>query len=452
MCAKLFVDVTDLLEYLRQHNRPSGIQRVVFELGQALHFAAPDRVRFVCRVGEAKDFETVTWTDIASSFSYVTTQRPPVRKTDALRTATVTPIPVGRVSLFLAIARSQADVFCQFGKLGKLLLRHVFAHRSTSEKTIADKKEGQPLAALLQPGDMFFVPGAPWATDDYAKTVRWLRDQQRATFSFLIHDMFPVTNPEWCDRSVIRPFTTWHRAVLPLADHIFTTSTAVARDVEAHTARERIPLQNAVTRIGAGMGFRRETTSAPTYSQHPPPRTYVLFVSTIEARKNHLLMFRVWKRLMDESNGTDVPTLVFAGRKGWLVEDLFQQLDNTRWLNGKIMHIASPTDDELAALYENCLFTVFPSLAEGWGLPVAESLAFGQPCLASATTAIPEAGGRFARYFDPENVADAFRVIRETLNDREGLEAWRNQIRRDFVPADWHSCASIILSKLEPAK
>ncbi|MFT8718814.1 glycosyltransferase family 4 protein [Acetobacter sp.] len=450
MPAKLFINVTDLLEYLRQHNRPSGIQRVVFELGQALHLAAPDRVRFVCCVGGAKDFETVSWTDIASGFAYVTDQRPPVRKTDALRT--VTPIPVGPVSLFLAMVRSQADVFRQFGKLGTLLVRHVFTHQSVSEKTFPTQEEGQPLTALLQPGDMFFVPGAPWATEDYAETVRWLRDQHRATFSLLIHDMFPVTNPEWCDRSVISPFTTWHQAVLPLADHVFTTSTAVARDVEAYTVRERIPLQNAVTRIGAGMGFRREATVPRTYSQHPPRRTYVLFVSTIEARKNHLLMFRVWKRLMDESNGVDVPTLVFAGRKGWLVESLFQQLDNTRWLDGKIIHIPSPTDEELAALYENCLFTVFPSLAEGWGLPVAESLSFGQPCLASATTAIPEAGGGFARYFDPENMADAFRAISETLDDRNGLEAWRDQIRKDFIPADWRSCASIILSKLEPEK
>jgi glycosyltransferase involved in cell wall biosynthesis len=116
-----------------------------------------------------------------------------------------------------------------------------------------------------------------------------------------------------------------------------------------------------------------------------------------------------------------VPTLVFAGRVGWLVSDFMQQLRNSNFLDGKIVHIESPTDQELEALYDGCLFTVFPSLYEGWGLPVTESHAFGRPCIASKTTSLPEAGGSLARYIDPDNTADAYRVIRETIEDQDGL-------------------------------
>lgn len=87
-----------------------------------------------------------------------------------------------------------------------------------------------------------------------------------------------------------------------------------------------------------------------------------------------------------------VPTLVFAGRVGWLVSDLMQQLENTQWLDGKIRFIQNPTDAELQRLYADCSFSVFPSFCEGWGLPVTESLAMGRPCVASNTTSIPEAG------------------------------------------------------------
>ena len=66
----------------------------------------------------------------------------------------------------------------------------------------------------------------------------------------------------------------------------------------------------------------------------PPPGSYALFVSTIEARKNHVLLMRVWQRLLNEMPSHAVPTLVFAGRVGWMVSDLMQQLDNTDWLDG----------------------------------------------------------------------------------------------------------------------
>ena len=70
---------------------------------------------------------------------------------------------------------------------------------------------------------------------------------------------------------------------------------------------------------------------------------------------------------------------MFAGRVGWLVQDLMQQLKNTDWLDGKIILVDSPSDAELETLYEDCLFTLFPSFYEGWGLPVTESLAMARP-------------------------------------------------------------------------
>ena len=76
-----------------------------------------------------------------------------------------------------------------------------------------------------------------------------------------------------------------------------------------------------------------------------------------------------------------------ALRVGWLVEDLMRQIVHADHLDGKLIVVEDPTDAELAALYQGCQFTVFPSLYEGWGLPVTESLAFGKPCLASSATA-----------------------------------------------------------------
>jgi glycosyltransferase involved in cell wall biosynthesis len=176
--------------------------------------------------------------------------------------------------------------------------------------------------------------------------------------------------------------------------------------------------------------------------------SYALFVSTIEVRKNHVLMFRAWRRLLEELHSDVVPTLVFAGRVGWLVEDLMRQIANADHLDGKLVVVEDPNDAELAALYQGCQFTVFPSLYEGWGLPVTESLAFGKPCLIADRTSLPEAGGALARRFDPDNLNDAFTAIRDVILDPNGLARWEAQVRRDFRPVPWTASAEALLTAL----
>jgi glycosyltransferase involved in cell wall biosynthesis len=179
---------------------------------------------------------------------------------------------------------------------------------------------------------------------------------------------------------------------------------------------------------------------------------YVLFVSTLEARKNHALAVKVWQKLMQEVRaGTraaeTVPTLVFAGRVGLGVADLLQQMDNSRWLNGRIRLIRDPSDAELRALYDGCLFTLLPSLYEGFGLPLGESLALGQPCLAASGTALPETGGDLCRYFDPEDVGAAHRAVAGLLDEPGAIAAWQDQVRRQFRPRSWQAAAQAVLAE-----
>jgi len=161
-----------------------------------------------------------------------------------------------------------------------------------------------------------------------------------------------------------------------------------------------------------------------------------------------MLAFRVWRRLLEDLPAERVPTLVFAGRIGWLVDDLMRQIANTDNLNGKMVVLENPTDADLAALYRDCLFTLFPSFHEGWGLPVTESLAFGKPCIISNRTSLPEAGGRLARSFDPDNLHDAYKVIRQVIEDRAGLMEWTAEVQRDFKPVPWTATVEAILTGL----
>ena len=75
------------------------------------------------------------------------------------------------------------------------------------------------------------------------------------------------------------------------------------------------------------------------------------------------------------------------------------------------------------------MFTLFPSLFEGWGLPLGESLALGKPCLAASGTALPEAGGDLCRYFDPEDVGAAHRAVTALLDEPGSIAAWEEAAR-----------------------
>jgi glycosyltransferase involved in cell wall biosynthesis len=125
-----------------------------------------------------------------------------------------------------------------------------------------------------------------------------------------------------------------------------------------------------------------------------------------------------------------------------------RQIANTANLDGKLVIIENPTDAELAQLYQGCLFTLFPSFFEGWGLPVTESLAFGKPCLTSNSTSLPEAGGTLTRRFDAENMGEAYAAIREVIENPAGLARWEAQVRREFTPIAWSTTAQALLDGL----
>jgi glycosyltransferase involved in cell wall biosynthesis len=180
------------------------------------------------------------------------------------------------------------------------------------------------------------------------------------------------------------------------------------------------------------------------------PQRYILFVSTIEIRKNHRLLVRVWQRLLARHGADAIPVLVFAGQVGWMVDDLLADLAASGYLGGKVEHRPGLSDEELDEAYRGCLFTVFPSLCEGWGLPIAESLAHGKFCLASNRASIPEVGGDLIDYFDPSDDDDALAKVERLLFEPGYLAAREARLRAEYRPCTWADCAHSLVLQLNP--
>lgn len=457
MAPTLWLDVEDLFIYARGNPRPSGIQRVAFQMYRALqeNHGESRRVRFVVHDPLRKTFRSVPWTQVAALFNGLTAQVHP----SPARTAPGRPGPPSlprvrrlvhrlpgslRMPLMDA-ARAQASACRAWVELAAALAKAAprMAKSAGWDRSVSGFSHRE-FAEQSKPGDVLLALGAPWSHRDYAGLVQAQR-MRGLRFAVLVHDLIPVRHPEWCDRGLVWLFREWLNSLLPVCDTIFAVSRATATDVTAYAQDRGIALAPVLT-LPIGLGFSGEP--ARHSERLPPPGSYVLFVSTIEARKNHALLFRIWQRLLQDLPEAQVPTLVFAGRVGWLVEDLLAQFANTDYLDGRLVFIESPTDSELAALYKGCLFTLFPSLYEGWGLPVTESLAFGKPCLAADRTALPEAGGHLARYFDPDNLHDAYAAIRSVIEDRPGLARWEARIRKEFRPVPWSATVDALMAGL----
>ncbi len=475
MAATLWIDVEDLFEYARTNRRPSGIQRLAFEIYRTMQaqYADTGLVQFVRHDSVRNSFRVVPWQDIADCSSVSRNPRSrrlslrqaflhlTRRRVGCLRRLVHRLPPALRLAVIdLLLAQAEAlRAWCQLAEVlwkgGRRRLQppavpqpRPAGDRKTTTPT--NSKEGDhSFADRAARGDILLVLGSPWSHPGYAQLVQ--RQRERGLrFALLVYDLIPIRRPEWCERGLVRLFNAWFQDVLPLCDTVFAISQATAADVEAYARESGVVLPGPVRAIPIGTGF--SCVPQPPAAAHsrplPSPASYVLFVSTIEARKNHSLAFRVWRRLLEDLPADRVPTLVFAGRIGWLVDDLIRQIANTNHLNGKLVLIENPTDAELTTLYRGCLFTLLPSFHEGWGLPVTESLAFGKPCIISNRTALPEAGGRLARSFDPDNLHDAYEVIRRTIEDRSGLTQWEAEVRRDFKPVPWSATVQVILDGL----
>ena len=113
--------------------------------------------------------------------------------------------------------------------------------------------------------------------------------------------------------------------------------------------------------------------------------------------------------------------------------------------DGTVIHLDGPTDAELAWCYEHAAFTCYPSLYEGWGLPVSESLAFGRPCLSSDTSSLPEAGAGLTTLLDPYDRTAWRDAVLGLWRDPAARAAASERIRSEYVNVDATATARVVI-------
>jgi glycosyltransferase involved in cell wall biosynthesis len=305
------------------------------------------------------------------------------------------------------------------------------------------------LDAQLRADDFILVNlGTSWWVQNYFLTVRELKKKYHILFVPMIHDIIPLMAPEHCSKLLIDEFCQWFSTLPFEVDGAVTNSHWSAMDVMHKVStffpEAVFPIHPIALNGDMRSDFSLRSINIYDTISHllPPNASFVLCVGTLESRKNHLLLFRAWERLLANHNAADVPVLVCLGRAGWLFDEAAEFLRARPDLNAKIMLISSVPDQSLAALYEASLFAIYNSFYEGWGLPVTESLSFGALPLIPCHTSLTEAGGRSAVYFRDNDLDDLYAKVEMLIFNTEERQRLSHHARINAKLRDWKEVAS----------
>jgi glycosyltransferase involved in cell wall biosynthesis len=288
-----------------------------------------------------------------------------------------------------------------------------------------------------------FVLGSNWAlgesyyNDVVAMALKGLR------LSVLIPDLIPIRHrwdfyshyPEGATFDLFRVFCL---RVLPVCSNVLTISNYVMADIDklllemglGAFEKKHIPKLH-VLKLGAD--WSAPIVDPPNVALHKTRQFkngYILCVSTLEKRKNHNRLLEAMRVVRDHIKDLDL--VLVGGIDASIEKTTLECIRRKEWVH----HFDRVDDYALRRLYEESLFTVYPSLDEGYGLPVIESLRHGKFCLASHAGAIPEAGGEWADYFDPEDIQTLAAKILKYVTNPEELQR-RETLLSSYRPASW---------------
>ena len=290
------------------------------------------------------------------------------------------------------------------------------------------------MEARLAHGGVIVTIGAGWRTD-YAGINDLARLHGCKVVSF-VHDLIPILpsgQRAFPTRDKGDRFRKWIDYAAKESSLLICNSSFTKGELKTYLRENSLSTKVVVVRFPHEFRYSSDRQQHAIRSEvsRLMQSKYALCVGTIDFRKNTLRLLQTWHE-MQGARASDTPILVLCGRRGHGADDAYAFLRQTANAGGTVMIIGNPNDAELEMLYRHCQFTVFPSLFEGWGLPIGESLWFGKPVLCANNASMPEVGGKFATYFDHAQPGSLLTALRGMLdhpaaipeNIRDQLTTW----------------------------
>lgn len=417
MTRRILVEVTEFRDSRRWYRHLSGVPRTVMEIGRRL------------LADEQLEIECFYYNVHAGRFYYA--DRSLFDETQLQASSSDSARLGSRAAGLLMRAAAKAE-----------RMRATRGVYRVARRAFASSRGARPVA--FRPDDTVLILGAMWGSRELPDAIA---DAQRAVgfrATSLLYDLIPIEYPQFYDQGFPEQYRNYLDRVLAISDHLFVISGATGRDLETYCA------DHGLTQPPTEVIYLGDGAVSADRSVRPallPEGDFVLAVSTFEPRKNHVVLYDAVKHA--QLTGIALPRVVVVGNPGWLTQELQYVVRNDPSTQDAFIWLPRTTDQELAWLYEHALFTVYPSIVEGWGLPIAESMHFGKFCITCGVSSMPEVAGDLAEYLSPYDPAAWAETIARYASDPAALAQREARIKTDYSPHSWDAAAAVVRAALD---
>ncbi|MHB8885466.1 MAG: glycosyltransferase family 4 protein [Methylovirgula sp.] len=259
---------------------------------------------------------------------------------------------------------------------------------------------------------------------------QWLYKRQDLQKVFFIHDLLPLDHPEFWPSGHRERFERRMSCALKYGTAFITASNLVRDRLHTELKNQgrrnvpifagHLPTPNAVT--------RDIVPADPDLAN----ASYFLVIGTLEPRKNHLLLLNIWRELV--ASGGEVPKLVFVGKRGWTNEQLVSVIERATHCRSHVAEVSGLVSSSIRELLLHAKGVLVPSEAEGFGLPIVESLSAGVPVVASDIPVFREVALDCAIFHHPLDGLGWLKTIRELSNEQSDLAKEARAAAARFTP------------------
>ena len=262
---------------------------------------------------------------------------------------------------------------------------------------------------------------------------------------FFVHDLIPITHPEYCrpgekEKHELRMLRMISDACGLIANSQYTVDEALKFADSRSLSCPPIMVSWLASNFVPSLDLQNHNSEKVPHSKFP----YFVMLSTIEPRKNHLLLLQVWRKIVEEYGVNSSPKLVIVGQRGWECEQVIDLLERCEALRNVVIEKNNCTDIELQALLKDARALLFPSFVEGFGMPLVEALLFKTPVIASDIPVFREVGQNIPDLIDETDGVEWKRVIMEYTQDDSNLRTKQLLRMRDYHPWSWHNHFQVV--------
>lgn len=254
-----------------------------------------------------------------------------------------------------------------------------------------------------------------------------------------IYDLSFIKYPDYTD-AVVQQYTTRIKKCLHWTDLIITISESSKQDIVnyLHFPEARIFVTPLASRYHAHYLDSIDIETEINKINYDFSKPYLLFVSTIEPRKNINTIIKAFNHLKKQHKIEH--QLVLIGRKGWKFEPVFQAINDSPY-NNEIHHLDYLSDQEVAIFYSKADVFVYPSFYEGFGLPILEAMTLGTPVITSNTSSLPEVAGNSAILINPDEPMELAEGIFNIISNSQLRQELIGQGKKQAQSFSWEETA-----------